>query len=176
MAAGFEDLPAYTAGFACAEALSGDAERARRMLRAAADNGFDAFYGISWLSRTCQWAEVAVEVADLDAAAALYAALAPWKHLFAMSGPLPLHAVSLALGRLAALRGDAETAATHYADAMRIHEVVRSPFGIAQTALHWGRLLLGTNPERARVLLETAADLAHRFDFRDIAGQAADGR
>lgn len=176
MAAGFEDLPAYTAGFACAEALSGDAERARRMLRAAADNGFDAFYGISWLSRTCQWAEVAVEVADLEAAGALYAALAPWKHLFAMSGPLPLHAVSLALGRLAALRGDAETAATHYADAMRIHEVVRSPFGVAQTALHWGRLLLRTDAERARVLLETAADLAHRFGFRDIARRAADGR
>ncbi|MBW3640300.1 MAG: AAA family ATPase [Actinobacteria bacterium] len=176
VAAGFEDLPAYTAGFACAEALSGDAERARRMLRAAADNGFDAFYGISWLSRTCQWAEVAVEVADLDAAAGLYTALAPWKHLFAMSGPLPLHAVSLALGRLAALRGDAETAAAHYADALRIHEVVRSPFGIAQTALHWGRLLRRTDPQRARVLLDTAADLAHRFGFRDIARRAADGR
>jgi tetratricopeptide (TPR) repeat protein len=176
VAAGFEDLPAYTAGFACAEALSGDAERARRLLRAAAENGFEAFYGISWLGRTCQWAEVAVEVGDVDAAAALYAELAPWKHLFAMSGPLPLHAVSLALARLASLRGDADTATRHYADAMRIHELVRSPFGIAQTALHWGRLLLHSNPNRARMLLGTATDLAHRYGFRDIARRARDVR
>lgn len=170
------DLPAHTAGFACAEAVSGDAERARRLLRAAADKGFDAFYGISWLGRTCHWADVAVEVGDLDAASVLYEKLAPWKHLFAMSGPLPVHAVSLALARLASLRGDADTANAHFADAMRVHEVVRSPFGIAQTALHWGRLLVHSDPERARVLLGTATELAHRYGFGDIARRARERR
>jgi hypothetical protein len=55
-----------------------------------------------------------------------------------------------------------ETAGQHFSEAMRIHEAVRSPFGTATTALHWGQLLLDHDPPRARTLLALSADIAQR--------------
>jgi hypothetical protein len=116
----------------------------------------------------CQWADVAAELGEVDAGMVLYRKLAPWKHLFATAGPLPVHGVSLALGRLATLRGAVQAADGHFAEAMRVHEVVGSPFGTAETALYWARLLLDRDRQRARTLLTTAADLAGRYGFGDI--------
>ena len=80
-------------------------------------------------------------------------------------GPLPVHAVSLALGRLAALADDAIAAGRHFDEAARVHASVHCPFGEAETALHWGRWLLTCDPERSRRLLSDAAARAERHGF-----------
>jgi len=53
---------------------------------------------------------------------------------------------------------------------MRVHEAVRSPFGNAETAFHWGQLLL--DRDRARTLLGIARQLAGRYGFGDIERRA----
>ena len=98
--------------------------------------------------------------------------LAPWKDLFGTGGPVPIHGVSLSLGRLAGLLGNTEAADHHFADSMRVHDSVRSPFGTAETAVHWGQLLLNRDHERARTLLGTALQLAGRYGFGDIERRA----
>jgi hypothetical protein len=110
----------------------------------------------------CLWADVAAELDDPRSGAMLYAQLAPWKDLFGTGGPVPVHGVSLCLGRLAVLLGNPAAADRHFADSMRIHQTVRSPFGTAETAIQWGHLLLDRDRERARNLLGTALQLAGR--------------
>jgi hypothetical protein len=161
------------AELALAEALAGDREQAGAMLGEAAASDFRAFYGPPWLGCICLWADVAAELADPRAAAVLYTKLLPWKNLFATGGPLPIHAVSLALGRLAALVGDPAAACGHFVDAMRVSNAVRSPFGAAETALQWGRVLLEREPMRARHLLDQANQIATDHGFADLVRRSA---
>jgi tetratricopeptide (TPR) repeat protein len=158
-------IPTRWAGLVLAEAISGDRERAKTLLRAVADDGFELFYGPPWLGCMCQWAAVAAELGDHVAAAVLYPKLSPWKHLFGTGGPMPIQGVSHSLGRLAALLGDTDAAEQHFADAWRIHQQMRAPFYTAETGLHWGRFLLSHDPKRARPLLNEALDLARRYGF-----------
>ena len=161
-------LPAIStrrAGLAFAEAVSGDREQAKAMLREAAEHNFDVLYGAPWLGCMCQWAAVAAEVGDTAAAASLYTKLSPWKHLFGTGGPMPVHGVSHSLARLAALLRNTSTAEQHFANAWHIHHTMRAPFYIAETALHWGRLLKDRKPEQALPLLTEALDLARRHGF-----------
>ncbi|HEX2805325.1 MAG TPA: BTAD domain-containing putative transcriptional regulator, partial [Kineosporiaceae bacterium] len=81
-------VPTRWAGLALAEAVSGDPEQARAMLREAADHDFALFYGPPWLGCMCQWATVAAELGDRDAGTVLYTKLLPWKHLFGTGGPM----------------------------------------------------------------------------------------
>ena len=155
-----------------AEAISGDRRRARIMLDAAARAGFNSFYGAPWLGGMCLWADVAAELAEPHSGAILYARLAPWKDLFGTGGPVPIHGVSLSLGRLAGLLGNTEAADSHFADSMRVHDAVRSPFGAAETAFHWGQLLLDRDHERAQSLIGRALQLAGRYGFGDIERRA----
>ena len=155
-----------------AEAISGDRQRARTMLDAAARAGFNSFYGAPWLGGMCLWADIAAELDEPNSAAVLESEAAPWKNLFGTGGPVPIHGVSLSLGRLAVLLGNTDAADDHFADSMRIHEAVRSPFGTAETAYHWGHLLLDRNHEHARTLLGTARQLAGRYGFGDIERRA----
>jgi hypothetical protein len=99
------------AALACAEAICGNAAVARATVGEAAHAGFPIFYGPPWLGCMCQWADAASDVGDTHAASLIYPKLLPWRHLFATAGPLPIRAVSIALGRLAALLGDHEAAA-----------------------------------------------------------------
>jgi hypothetical protein len=60
-------IPTRWAGLVLAEAISGDRERAKTLLRAVADDGFELFYGPPWLGCMCQWAAVAAEQHFADA-------------------------------------------------------------------------------------------------------------
>lgn len=165
-------VPTRRAGLALAEALSGDAIRAKAMLREAADRNFDLFYGAPWLGCMCLWSAVAVEVGDVGAAAALYPKLLPWKELFGTGGPMPVHGVSHALARLAALLGDVESADRHFADAWRIHRHMRAPFYVAETGLHWGIFLQKRDPARSAELITEAGRLARRYGFGEVERRA----
>lgn len=104
------DLSNGQSGLAFAQAVTGDRRRAGTMLSRAADNNFEMLYGPAWLGCTCQWAAVAAELGDTRAAAILYRELHPWKELFGTTGPIPIHGMSHALGRLAALLGEVRSA------------------------------------------------------------------
>ena len=160
--------PIRWAGLVLAEAVCGDRDRARTLLREAADTGFDLLYGASWLGCMCQWALIAAELDDRDAAAVLYTRLTAWEDLFGTSGPLPVHGVSHCLGRLAVLLGDIDAADRHFADALHTHHHMRAPFYIAETGLHWGLSLVDRDPERARSLLAHALELAQRHGFGGV--------
>jgi hypothetical protein len=163
--------PVRWAGLVLAEAVCGDRDRASTMLRVATDNDFDLHYGASWLGSLSQWALVAVELEDEIAAARVYARLRPWKNLFATSGPLPVHGVSHCLARLAALLGQTDAAAGHFADAWHIHRRMQAPFYTADTSLHWARFLDGRDRGRAATLLAEARDLAGRHGFAELASR-----
>ncbi len=160
------------AGLALAEAVAGDRDWSKRMLREVAEDHFDLFYGASWLGSLCQWAVVAADLGDADAAVVLYEKLKPWKHLFGISGPLPAHGVSHCLARLAVLLGDNDSAEGHFADAWRTHRRMRAPFYIAETGLYWGRHLVNGAPERAGKLVNSALSLARRYGFGDVERRA----
>ena len=150
---------------AYSEVAAGDPQRARTMLGETARDGFASFYGAPWLGGMCLWADVVAELGEHEDGQVVYAALLPWRHMVGTCGPLPVHAVSLALGRLAALAGDAIAAGRHFDEAARVHASVHCPFGEAETALHWGRWLLTCDPERSRLLLSDAAARAERYGF-----------
>jgi hypothetical protein len=84
----------------------------------------------------------------------------PWHDRVGFTGVAMTGAVSHYLGRLAALLGHHDRAASHFREALSTHERVRAPFFIAQTQLEWGRLLMPTEPDRASGLLASARDLA----------------
>jgi len=92
------DLPTRSATLALAEAFDGDPDQARILLHRATVTNFETHYGPVWLGCMCQWAAVAAELGDTIAAAILYGKLRPWKDLFGMAGPMPIHGVSHTLG------------------------------------------------------------------------------
>ena len=165
-------VPTRWAGLAFAEAIGGDRGQAKVMLGEAATNDFDLPYGPAWLGSMCQWAAVAAELGDTGAATTLYSRLSPWKDLFGTGGPMPVHGVSHALGRLAALLGQPETADQHFTRAWRIHQRMRAPFYTAETGLYWGQMLIPSNPDRARTLLTRALELARTHGFGDVERRA----
>jgi hypothetical protein len=165
-------LAARWVELAYAEAVCGDPEHARRLLRDAADDEFDMFYGAPWLGGMCLWADVAAELREPRAAAMLYPRLAPWEHLFATAGPLPIHGVGLALARLATVLDEHEAADRHFCAAMTRHRSLPSPFYEAETAVHWGCTLLDRDPGRALELLTEAAGLAARHSFQEVRRRA----
>ena len=167
------DLSNGRSGLAFAEAVSGDTDLAGTMLSQAAVDDFETLYGPSWLGCMCQWAAVAAEVGDTGAATILYRRLHPWKELFGTAGPMPIHGVSHALGRLAALLGNTETAEDHFELAWRTHQRMRAPFYTAETGLYWAQMLIRTDPNRARSLLTHALELARRHGFGDVERRAA---
>ena len=167
------DLPNGQSGLAFAQAVTGERDLARSMLTRAADNNFETLYGPTWLGCMCQWAAVAAELRDTRAAAILYRKLHPWKELFGTAGPLPIHGVSHALGRLAALLGETANADRHFALAWLIHQRMRAPFYIAETGLYWGRMLIESQPDRARTLLTRALELARQHGFGDVERRAS---
>jgi len=166
-------LPSRWAEVAFAEAVGGDPDVAKHLLNDAAENDFDIFYGPIWLGCLCTWAAVAAEVGDTRAAAVLYSKLAPWPDLFGTTGPIPVHGVSHALGRLAALAGDFNSAVRHFELASKIHHRMGAPFYAAETALYHGGTLIETQPDRARTLLTDALQIARRQGYGDVERRAA---
>ena len=114
--------PHSLGGLAFAEAIGGDRGQAKVMLGEAASNDFDIPYGPAWLGTMCHWAAVAAELGDVDAAATLYTKLRPWKERFGTGGPMPVHGVSHALGRLAALLGQPRPPSNTSPAPRRIHQ------------------------------------------------------
>ena len=85
-----DSLP-VRATLAFAEAVAGDRDYARRLLRTTANAEFSLPRNVRWLSTTCLWAETAAELDEDTAVEVLYQRLLPWRHLFATSGWTPIN-------------------------------------------------------------------------------------
>ncbi|HEX3707813.1 MAG TPA: AAA family ATPase [Mycobacteriales bacterium] len=148
------------AGLAMAYAETSDLGAARQLLADARHTGFGASIDYIYFMVMSYWSVAAVEVGDTEAAAVLYDQLFPWHDRVGFTGVAMTGSVAHYLGRLANLLGKPEQAAEHFRRALSMHERLRAPFFIASTQLEWGRLLLDTEPDRARGMLTRARDLA----------------
>jgi DNA-binding SARP family transcriptional activator len=137
------DFLPVRAPLAFAEAVAGDRERARRLLRSRPPAAVLPRTA-RWLMTTCLWAETAAELDEESGVDDLYRRLLPWRELFATNGWIPFHCVSHSLGRLAALQGRLEVAEEHFATALAVHHRMRAPFCI--TATRCARQRLPVNP------------------------------
>jgi len=170
---GFRSLAALV----CME--SGRGDEARRLLDAERSSGFPDAQNFLVPISLDTWARVASHFGDRDAAEALYPRLARWPHLVGFTGVNISGAVALSLGTLATVLGRYRDAEAHFAEALRIHENLASPFFIAMTDLEWGRMLLSRrepdDPARAETTLRSALALAHRYGYAALEARAREG-
>jgi DNA-binding CsgD family transcriptional regulator len=106
--------------------------------------------------------EAALALADRDAAAVLEPFMAAYagKNLVGGQFVAVFGSADRYLGRLVALRGDAEAAARHYTGAEQMDRRMGAPVHLAETLGHHAALLRVADPIRAAELARQARDLA----------------
>jgi DNA-binding winged helix-turn-helix (wHTH) protein/tetratricopeptide (TPR) repeat protein len=161
-------------------AMSGDRTAARRHLEALAADGFRSIPGDhSRVGCFVTLADTCWELGDARFASELYDLLLPYQGRMA----LPYFAICLgvsdrALGTLAALALDWETAEKHLAQALAIGELHASPPMLALTLERYGSVLLrggsAQDRSRARTMLSRAAELATQLGMRSVLSNVTD--
>jgi DNA-binding SARP family transcriptional activator len=113
-------VPGFRATLALALSESGSLQDGRELLAGSAVTGFaDVPYDVTWLTVMCIYAHVAVRLGERPAAATLYRLLEPWSAQIALPAFGAWGPVSLYLGRLASVLGDAVAAERHLTEAAR---------------------------------------------------------
>jgi class 3 adenylate cyclase len=166
--------PIVSAGLAMGYAETGDLGATQRLVTDARHAGFGSSFDYIYLMVLSYWSVAAAEVGDVAAAGDLYDQLSPWHDRVGFTGVAMTGSVAHYLGRLAVVLGKPTEAAEHFRRALATHERLRAPFFIASTQLEWGRLLLATEPDRARGMLRRARDLAAAHGCARIERQAAE--
>jgi class 3 adenylate cyclase len=151
--------PAFRPGLATAYLESGDEEGARLLFVEDAADGFASFPRDSvWLGAMILFAEVAVDLADHDAATALYHRLAPHAALHAATGPIYYGYADRAVGRLALFLGDADEGEGRLRHSLDVHRATGARYWAARNAIDLAEaLLLGgsaTDDRETSALLE----------------------
>ena len=107
----------------------------------------------------------------------LYERLRPFSHWVVPHSAFPAPSVSFHLGLLARVLERYDTADTHFAEAVADHERIGAPAFLARTRLEWAKMLLsrgGTgDDERAHVLVDDAATVAHKLGLTGVEREAA---
>jgi len=115
------------------------------------------------------WANVAVGLADAEAAEILYRRLERWPWLVIYRATGVHGSVAQHLGTLATVLGRYDTAECHFTRALELHERLHAPYWTALTQLEWGRMLLARGAQgdraRAQTMLTSARDTAGRYGF-----------
>ncbi|HEX6420359.1 MAG TPA: AAA family ATPase, partial [Acidimicrobiales bacterium] len=123
-------------------------------------------------------ADAAVAVGDTEAAAVLYRALSPYRHLVVQVGNhlAAYGAADRYLGELSALCGRVRDAESHFEAALRLDERARMPVWAAHSRLAYGRFLArrgrAGDRQRASGLLAAAAEAARSFGMARVADAA----
>ena len=111
-------------------------DKARALLGDAYASGFgDHPIDALWRGAICDWAEVAVEVEEANAAAVLYDLLVPWADQFTFNGASTRGPVACELGGLARLLGRLDDAERHLDTALVLCQRMRCPFFTARVQL-----------------------------------------
>jgi class 3 adenylate cyclase/tetratricopeptide (TPR) repeat protein len=153
-------------------------DKARALLRDAVASRFrDHPIDALWRGAIGDWAEVAVEVEDPEAAVLLYDLLEPWGDQFAFNGASTRGPVAHELGGLARVLGRLDDADRHLATALELCQRMRCPFFTARVHLSRVRLLRarnrpGDDAEAAALLSQVATESA-RHGFANLERRAA---
>jgi class 3 adenylate cyclase len=124
----------------------------------------------NWLPSMFVLADICADLGAADHAETLYRLLAPYASQNAMLGYVYSYgSVAFALGRLAGLRREFDTAAAHFEVALAANRRIRATVCLAHTQCEFGRLLLarGASQDRARAieLLASARQTAEALDL-----------
>jgi DNA-binding SARP family transcriptional activator len=143
----YRDVPGWQCALTFVLAEAGDVDGARRELAALRRPGLDAVpRDLAWSLALAYLADATCTLGDLDAAAELVPALAPFAGRNASLWDIATHgAVDHHLGRLLALLGDDDAAARHLRDALALHRksdqgpmALRSELELARLARRGG--------------------------------------
>ncbi len=155
--------PAFRPGLATAYLESGNEERARPLFERDAADGFASLPRDQvWIGGMVLFAELAVGLADDDAAAAVYQLLEPHAALHAASGPIYYGYADRAVGRLAAFLGRADEGQERLRRSLEVHRAAGARYWGARNAIDLAEALALAgrpvdDPEVAALLQEAGA-------------------
>jgi class 3 adenylate cyclase/tetratricopeptide (TPR) repeat protein len=157
-------LRAYRALLAAAKARANQSDQARLMIREDIAAGFPMPENTGWITGMAYWAETAVLVHEPDAAPVLRERLLAYHDQLVTALITFSPAVCHYLGLLDHLVGRYDDADAWFAEALELHQRVRSPVLIAYTQAAWAALLAdrnqGNDHTRARAMAQAALDAA----------------
>lgn len=160
-------------------AETGSQDDARQLLDDLAERQFADLPNDSlWLTLMTTLAHAAIETGPTTASAAIERALQPYADRIATQGMFPFGPVATALGSLAAVQGNYETAEEHYRFAVDLCERWDLRSWLATTRLHWAQMLVTRNkPDdrpRADALARQALAAAEEIGMQRVAELARD--
>ena len=158
-------LPAFRSLLALGHALGGDLAAGREVVDAEATTGFSALpLDPVWLAAVVTYAHAVAELGASEHAEMLHGLLEPFAGRLATTSVSAWGTVDHALGRLAALRGDAEAAERSLARSLADYRRISGPVwrGHALLDLARARLALGGDGDRVEPLLAEAREVARR--------------
>ena len=162
LAGGEREGGAWAPGLAALLAELEMFDEARRELDEIRRRGLDELRPALWLASLTYLTDASYAVGDSQMAGELYPALE--RHAGEVvtigHGVACYGSADRYLGMAAATAGDPELAARHLEVAMRVNGRMGARTWLAHTAYVYGRLLLGSDPDRAADLLRTASTLA----------------
>jgi DNA-binding SARP family transcriptional activator len=169
-------IDAVRAMLAVASLEGGNISRAADILQSASAHGFRQLSpDAAWIAGAINYARVAIELGDTDAARQLFDLLEPWCNQIPYNAVTAHEPVALFLGGLAAMLGRESASDDFFDQAASTAKRGDLKFADAQTNLFWGRSLLGRSEhERARVLLEAAQSSAARNGYLSVETRAAE--
>jgi tetratricopeptide (TPR) repeat protein len=168
-------LPAWASALAVALLRAGELEEAKATLDEILACGGDPFpYDRIWLLGQGFLGETLASLGTPEQAARQYEVLRPYAGRTPCVGTLVRSSVTHELATLAARAGWPDVAERHFAEAEAQHAALDAPIWLARTRLEWGRFLLGSEPDRALPLLQSARELADRMGAVDVRDAAAE--
>ena len=132
-------------------------------------------YDQFWLVTLVQWALVAGQLGESEAAATLVEVLAPWAGQFAFTGAHLFGSVGHALALCEATLGRYDAAAKRFANALAAYEAFGAPAWAARLRLGWADMLAardGTVDDEAQRLVREARSIGRRLGLRGIERRA----
>jgi class 3 adenylate cyclase/tetratricopeptide (TPR) repeat protein len=155
------DMTAYQSALCAVQTDEGECADARRLLEAAATDGFSSINDdAAWMDAITNYAKAAIELEAVTPAGYLFDLLKPLGGQVPFSGLLPKEPVDMYLGGLNGVLGRYDAAETHFNLADELNRRGKMRYAEAQTDLLWGRMLLGRGEsrdiDRARDLLQQA--------------------
>jgi class 3 adenylate cyclase/tetratricopeptide (TPR) repeat protein len=167
--AAYPSMPLFRCLLANACSAAGDFAAARRAIAPVATSGFELlprdtnrFLGLVVA------ADVAADLRDTVAAAALHGLLAPFAGLVATDNVTSEGCVARPLGRLEALLGDVEAAIAHFEQALAVNQRIGTPYWSARTQLELADLVRDREPSRASELAAAALGLARIHGYKQL--------
>jgi class 3 adenylate cyclase len=136
--------PAFRPGLATAYLASGNEEQARLLFERDAADGFASFpHDQVWIGCMVLFTELAVALAEDDAAAALYELLEPHAALHAVAGPIYYGYADRAVGRLAVFLGRVDEGEARLRHSLEVHRALGARYWAACNAVDLAEALFG---------------------------------